>query len=71
MKEVNSEKFWKTIDGIVGAPLGSRTVIDINLREEGTFTEVTVYGHNVGKEISCHRTGRTRCYLAEEVCDGG
>jgi hypothetical protein len=67
MKHVNAKHFWEVIENFDSAPLGSRPVVDIDLQEHECFTQVSICGRTIGEEVTCLRSGRTRCYLTEEV----
>jgi hypothetical protein len=65
MKHVTSKKFWYEVEKLEQLPLGGRPLIEIDLQAESTFTQVSTSGGRVvGEEITCHRTGKSRCYLA-------
>lgn len=64
MQNIDSQRFWDAIGVAETGPLDLETVIEIDIQEETTFSRVLIGTRVVGEEVSCHRTGRSRCYLS-------
>lgn len=67
MEHTDPKEFWRIIDRLDEEIAGGRVIIDIDMQPETTFTQVSIGGHPIGEEVSCHMTGRTRCYLTDAV----
>lgn len=66
MKHVSSEDFWGLIERLDDAPRGARPVIEIDMEEGRTITEIKIGGRTLGEEVCCHKAHRISHYLTEE-----
>jgi hypothetical protein len=67
MKHVDAKAFWDMVDRVDQSIRGKRVVIDIDMTEHTTVTEVSIAGRVIGEEISNHPSGHTRCYVSADM----